>query len=291
MSMPLKFSAEILEQIIKDVQFGSGSCKIEGKKVVLSTEALSTTKKAKLFFSPIAYEKQNALIQHCQKEVGWHGFVRRDPEDESIFTIEDIVVYPQEVTGSTITPDQNEYNDWLLGLEDEQFNMCRYHGHSHVNMATSPSGTDTKFQQDVIENLRDDNFNIFMIWNKSGAHWARIYDKKNNIIYNPEDVEIGVTGCNMKEFLEEADKLVRERKFQSTGKTWSGYEGSSSYKDKLGSFYGEKKAEEKQKTKALTPTYDYDDDDGLDDFCSVFGRFHYDANGKYVPNSRFHSQK
>ena len=44
-----------------------------------------------------------------------------------------------------------------------------YAGHSHVNMGTSPSSVDLNHQEEILRMLGDNDFYIFMIWNKSFA--------------------------------------------------------------------------------------------------------------------------
>ena len=91
---------------------------------------------------------------------------------QSEFEIYDIIVPPHVVTGSTVTADYTKYSEWLNALEDDVFNSLHFHGHSHVNMACSPSGTDMKYRQDVVtqlpvpKNETDDSFYIFCIFNK-----------------------------------------------------------------------------------------------------------------------------
>ena len=48
------------------------------------------------------------------------------------------------------------------------------HGHSHVNMGTSPSATDTKLQEDHLAQLQDNDFYIFLIVNKKREIWCTI---------------------------------------------------------------------------------------------------------------------
>lgn len=144
------------------------------------------TKKAELIYSEQAANKIKMLVNLCSDEVGWHGTAHRDEKENNIFYIDDIFVFPQEVTGTTVTPDETEYAMWLAGLEDDTFNHLRFHGHSHVNMNTNPSGTDTSYQSDMLQNLED--FYIFGIFNKRDDNWMTIYDVENNIIYEDEDI-------------------------------------------------------------------------------------------------------
>lgn len=266
MGYPLSYSKELIAQICQSIERGSGSVKIDGKKCTIVTDVEMDYGKATILFTPLAYEKQRALIQHCEKEVGWHGFVRRSQDDDRTFIVEDIIVYPQEVTGSTITPDQAEYEAWREGLDDEHFNTCLFHGHSHVNMGVTPSGTDTTYQHDVLGGLAKDSFLVFMIWNKRGERWAKIYDKRYNCVFDTGDITVGVTGGDMTAFLKEADCLVKEKKYTQPKTV------TPTYKDAL-------PAPKKGGSGASRfPSY-YDDDE--DDYPHTFMNGYYDTHGVF----------
>jgi len=152
---------------------------------------LKNEEKAVIKMEPEARKKLLALVDRCDKEIGWHGTIERDPEDPKVFIIKDIFVFPQEVTGATVDPDAKAYTEWLYnmngdGITDEQFEHLRFHGHSHVNMAVFPSGTDTTFQKNILENCED--FYVFSIHNKKGDVWANIFDVENNVIYENNDI-------------------------------------------------------------------------------------------------------
>lgn len=165
--------------------------------------------RAKLFFTKLAGEKQQRLVNDFSSEVGWHGMIRRDPADTHKFIVEDILVFPQVVTGATVTPDQKQYQTWLAALPDEQFNHIRYHGHSHVNMGTTPSGTDDKWQTDILDMLPEGDFYVFMIVNKKSEFNIRIFDMANNILYENTDVDVEFEGGDkLTEFIANAKALV-----------------------------------------------------------------------------------
>lgn len=140
---------------------------------------------AKLVIKLEAWLKIQALVDQCDKEIAWHGLVTKHGRT---YTIEDILVFPQTVTGTTVTSDETAYSLWLAQQPDEVFNKIRFHGHSHVNMGTTPSGVDTTYQEDIIRNLQD--FYIFGIFNKKGSNWCTIYDVEDNIVYEDDDIEL-----------------------------------------------------------------------------------------------------
>ena len=169
---------------------------------------------ANVVFTPLAYAKMVKLIEVYETEVAWHGVAKRDERDESTFWIEDILVYPQTVSGATVNTDQEKYTNWVNQLEDDQFNNLKMQGHSHVRMGTSPSMTDTSHQKEIIEQLRGDMFYIFMIWNKRMEHTMWVYDMKRNTVYDGNDVKISIAergGRNLDDFIKEAKTLVSDR--------------------------------------------------------------------------------
>lgn len=140
-------------------------------------------------FTASAWLKMQQLIQKADGEIGWHGIVERQ---NNFFTIKDILVYPQTVSGATVTTDAVEYSTWLMKLDDETFNHCRYQGHSHVNFNVSPSGVDQQFYNDILQTLQENDYYIFMIINKRSDIYIVIYDYTNNILFETKDITIKI---------------------------------------------------------------------------------------------------
>ena len=150
--------------------------------------------KVKIVVKPIAYLKMVRLIMDFTTEVGWHGLCHRDEIDPTTFIIEDVMVYPQNVTGSTITTDEQRQAEWLDKFPDEQFKQIRFHGHSHVNMGVFSSGTDDDLQRDLVGMLRQpEDFYLFFIMNKRLETFVRLYDNKYGVMFETGDVEIYIT--------------------------------------------------------------------------------------------------
>ncbi|MDL2234133.1 hypothetical protein LJC63_11235 [Ruminococcaceae bacterium OttesenSCG-928-L11] len=164
-----------------------------------------------LWLTPITYSKTVALVTAFSDEVAWHGTVTRKSASE--FILEDIFVYPQEVTGSTVGTDQTRYTQWLYGFDDDAFSKIRMQGHSHGNMGVSPSGVDSGHREKILGQLDDDMFYIFMIWNKSLKTHTLIYDMENNILYDDKDVTVKILGDDsMDIFLADAQEKVQKKK-------------------------------------------------------------------------------
>ena len=150
---------ELKMQILKPYSKYNGS-------ISILTELKKDDRCALIYFTPMAWIKMTALVSEFSTEVQWHGLVRRLSEFE--FEIYDILVPPHTVTSATVTSDNEKYSNWINGLDDESFNALRFHGHSHVNMAVTPSVTDKDYRKDVITQLpnpneNNDMFYIFLI--------------------------------------------------------------------------------------------------------------------------------
>lgn len=205
---------------------------------------------AEIKFTPTAWIKTRALVDEYKTEVQWHGVAER--ESESVFVVKDILVFPHEVTGTTVTSNQEEYEEWLDSLDDATFNRLRFHGHSHVNMAVVPSGTDMKYRKDILRGFgtptKDtDLFYIFLITNKAGNVSAEVYDLQNNALYSTSEeslkVSVDLGGDNLTDFLDEAREVIKERsqaenkEFDAKKKTKAIKGGWSNYEDWLDDYY------------------------------------------------------
>lgn len=196
----------------------------------------SVKEKATLYFTEIAYLKMIALVREFNSEIAWHGIAKRCDDEENAYIISDILVYPQEVTGATVTTDQQKYQMWLMNHDDEVFNNIRMQGHSHVNMGVTPSAVDTTLYEKIREQLDDTMFYIFLIWNKEGDKTIKIYDNAKNILFETADVTVKIRedGTGMGKFLREAKEMVQEKKY-TTPKVVAGT--GSYYKDYYGDSY------------------------------------------------------
>lgn len=236
MSKVIKLTTEQLQECRRDFDTALSTMKLTDGKISFIKTITSPNEKATLYFDPLAWRKMQTLIKEFDKEVAWHGVAYRgEDETKNEYFITDILVYPQKVTGATVNTDQEKYEMWLMQHEDEVFNNIRMQGHSHVNMATSPSGVDETHQAKILEQLEDDMFYIFLIWNKSNSKFIKIYDLKKNILFETLDVTVEILddGSGIDEFLADAKKLVEDK--PTTYYNGSGYyNGSNGYR---GSYY------------------------------------------------------
>ncbi|MCL2698152.1 MAG: hypothetical protein FWE74_08740 [Oscillospiraceae bacterium] len=205
------------QQICEEFAESLNQMKMSDGKLSYSKTFNYSDASATVWLTPQAYKKTLAFITEFSDEVAWHWTVVRDGDSD--FIIEDIFVYPQEVTGSTVNTDQEEYSNWLYGLDDEVFPKIRMQDHSHVNMGVSPSGVDERHRQQILEQLEPNMFYIFMVWNKSLSVHTLIYDMQRNILYEDKDVEVRIIGQEgMDVFLADAREKVQKRGNKSTAK-------------------------------------------------------------------------
>lgn len=217
MPKPIKLTEALIEQM--KAEFAEKLAKLKLSDGHISyTRSLTYEKKdgdgATVLFEPVAYAKMLMLLDRFSDEVAWHGLVER--RDDRTFVITDILVYPQEVTGATVDTDQERYQQWILDLikqNDGTFEKMKMQGHSHVNMTTGPSSTDTSFYNSILQQLTDEDFYIFMIFNKRLEHTCMVYDMKNNVMYSNSDITVGIAcdSGDLDGFITDAKKQV-ERK-------------------------------------------------------------------------------
>lgn len=216
MSKYIKATPEIEAKCREEFEKAIQGIKMSDGKFSFSVTFMGEKKKAIVHYSNMAWEKQNAILREFDKEIAWHGVARRDDDPEKDeYYIDDILVYPQSVTATSVEMDTEEYAAWLMeNFEDERFNNIHMQAHSHVNMGVTPSGVDLNHQEEILSMLDDDNFYIFMIWNKSLDVNIKIYDMKKNILFETGDVTVKTEGQDyLDEFIDEAKDMVRNKTY------------------------------------------------------------------------------
>lgn len=166
-----------------------------------------------IYIKDSAYLKMMLYIRDTDTEIAWHGTVERDKE-RCAYVINNVFLYPQKLNHATVETDQDKYNSWLENLPDEQFNNMRFQGHSHVDFAPSPSGTDLNYYNNILQTLPENDYYIFMIMNKKGETTFLIYDLAENCIYETEDIDVQIfTGDTVdlfKDIKEDKDKYCEK---------------------------------------------------------------------------------
>ena len=192
MAKIIKITPDCLAEIRKDFEETLSSAKLSDGKISFSKSFGNIKRDATVFFTHEAWQKMQALIKGFDKEVAWHGLAYRGEDGKDEYFITDILVYPQEVTGATVNTDQEKYQMWLMNHEDDVFNNIRMQGHSHVNMGVTPSGVDNSLYERILEQLDDEMFYIFLIYNKKGDKTFKIYDLAKNILFETSDVTVKI---------------------------------------------------------------------------------------------------
>ena len=141
-----------------------------------------------IFITPGAYVKMRKLVDATPTEIGWYGIVNKYPGLNEVYVIEDIIVYPQKVTGATCVQDDDKMFEFEMSLTTEQVNHKRFHGHSHVNMGVTPSGVDEQFYQDILSQVND--YFIITVTNQRNEYTVRFYDVANNILYSDLPIRV-----------------------------------------------------------------------------------------------------
>ena len=217
MSKIIRLTPEDIAQYTKEFTESLISTKCPDGKISYSKILGAFNRKAKIFFSDLAWIKMTSLVREFANEVAWHGVATRgSDETKDEYYITDILVYPQEVSDATVDMDTTKYANWLMeNAEDERFYSIAMQGHSHVNMGVTPSGTDLKHQGDILDQLTDDMFYIFMIYNKKGEKNIKIYDLKKNVLFETSDIEVGIIDgvYGLDSFIKDAKKMVTERRY------------------------------------------------------------------------------
>lgn len=223
MSKIIKFTPELVEEMRREFEESLLNAKLINGRFSFVKSFNSSAEKATLTFTEQSYLKMQALIDAIDKEVAWHCVAERCEENK--YRISDILVYPQTVSGATVDMDTKEYAKWIeqgIISGDERFDHLYAQGHSHVNMAVSPSTTDLDHQAEILKMVRDNGFYIFMIWNKKNDHNIWIYDMAKNTVFENSDIKVEVEEeeNGLTKFLREAKPMVKNMAY--TTPTYAG---------------------------------------------------------------------
>lgn len=196
-------------------------------------------KKPKVVFTKTAWEKCKALVDNCGTEIGWRGFVTKN---KNVYTISDIVVYPQIATGSTITTDDDELFKFEMSIPTAQFNTMRMQGHSHCNFAATPSGQDESMYQTFLNGLGPKDYFIFMILNKREQLYMRIYDLEANLKFENEEIEVVIPTPKISEWAEKEIKEKVKSRYEYNRSAVSKYSDNADTTSKVTTFTPQPKA-------------------------------------------------
>src|SRR5690606_25125993 len=121
-----------------------------------------------------AMEDMMHITRLVNTEVGWLGFathIGQDNVGRDIYRVSEVYLPHQEVHGATVEMQPEHLEKAMLEiigtLGGEKYDQLRVWGHSHVNMATSPSSQDDTTLDWLADSVND--FFIAIRTNKSGS--------------------------------------------------------------------------------------------------------------------------
>lgn len=215
-----------------------------------------------VFITSEAYIKMRILVDKTSTELGWYGFVSKLPGLDNVYVIEDIIVYPQKVTGATCEQDEDRMFEFEMSLTTEQVRARRFQAHSHVNMGVTPSGVDEAFYQDLLSQVRD--YYIIMVTNKRGDNHIRFYDMENNIVYTELELKILLDNGT------DVDKWYQEEVDNNLSKPTPIVSNDISNTNFKGSIFDDDKWDYATKSKSIWDPYLFEWIDE-DDYKSIYG--------------------
>lgn len=148
------------------------------------------------------------LVNTMDVEIAWFGLVRYE-EPLNGYVVYKILIPEQEVTGASVDITANAIAQLTSEILDagEDPSHLRYHGHSHVNMVTSPSPTDQDHLADYMEHS---DWFIREIRNKKGSYKLDVFDKTQGVVFQCVDRDI-YEHLQTAEFYDALDDLVDDR--------------------------------------------------------------------------------
>ncbi len=176
-------------------------------------------KRYKLYFLKQAFDKMRLYVELCPEEIGWLGYVK-ELDNDAGYMVTDVFLLEQEVHATTTelspTAIMNHYNSLDEEGREKFLNSCKLWGHSHVNMAPSPSGQDETQGKELSQDV--DDYYIRLITNKRGEYNVTFYDKRIKakvvtdeiILYSPEGAAL------RKAIQEEIDEKVKKKTYTTT---------------------------------------------------------------------------
>jgi len=145
-----------------------------------ATELYSfATEPPEVRYVPYVYDVIQHIVLTQPQEIGWLGLV--DKTDYG-YLVTDIYIPEQTVSAAETDIDQDAMAALALEIDDAGLDPSKllYWGHSHVNMAVSPSHQD---EQQIASFVENNPYFIRGIYNKEGQAKVDVYDKKANTIY------------------------------------------------------------------------------------------------------------
>lgn len=130
-------------------------------------------------YTPFVYKAIQHIVASQPQEIGWLGLV--ETKDYG-YLVTDLYIPEQTVSAAETDIDQDAMAALAIEIDEAGLDPSKllYWGHSHVNMAVSPSHQDEEQVAAFIENA---SLFIRGIYNKHGDAKVDVYDKTQNVIF------------------------------------------------------------------------------------------------------------
>ena len=186
----------------------------------------------KIIMNYMAFAKISRALDNHDIEFTFLGPVELDGNN---YRIKDIYFPPQENTSTTTEITEEEMIEWSQELGPEIANSLRFYGHSHVNMATNPSGTDLKTVEEFIQQYQ---LCIQFIVNKRWEIFLKLFDSSRFIIekmplyVEKEGILLEILGKNSYKVVSLSQEItINENGVYETDKIkWNIFEGDVRFK-------------------------------------------------------------
>ena len=198
---------------VKDLVNKGNVAQLKDLSGLLAKPDDKTIKKPTVYVMADTMAKMEALVKESPVEISWHGLVKRNKE-ENCYLIYDILLFPQINSASATQTDQDEYAAWLMDIMNDEdiskFDDMRMHGHSHVNMSVFSSTVDDGYQTELLANIQDGDYYIFMILNKKRDICCLVYDYEQQILFETGDVTVKTVGNDKKAITDWAKRQIED---------------------------------------------------------------------------------
>ena len=192
----------------------------------------------KVYIDSHAFEKIRFIVDHEPMEIGFMGSVSHNPNSE-IYVITDVFITKQKRSATTTEQSGEGLNELTSSIirdntltnaqKKQRLSSLNFWGHSHVDMAVSPSERDLSNALTFKTKL----YLIAAIFNKRGDVRVDFYDFEHGIVY--ENLEVQTKWNLPDETITEILEDIRTKVSEIEPKTsYYGLEGwkTSSYTDK-----------------------------------------------------------
>jgi len=146
-----------------------------------TTTSMYTTsvKVPEVRYTPYIHKVIQHIVAHQPQEIGWLGLVDKTAYG---YLVTDLYIPEQTVSAAETDIDQDAMAALAIEIDEAGLDPSKllYWGHSHVNMAVSPSRQD---EQQIASFVENSPFFIRGIYNKYGDSKVDVYDKQNNTIF------------------------------------------------------------------------------------------------------------